>query len=90
MLTPSVYRPDVLVESAKQHDHPRYGEYVEYAKRRRHPMTFWDWLKAAQRQSRDLRSVLQKQIDEPGCVNPLSNRTSKAIVKRAPHRTLWE
>jgi hypothetical protein len=73
--TPQVFTPDPLDKPADD-EHPRYREYVAYAKRRRFPLPFWEWLESDEAQKNHKRSLsrLQKLIDEPYCQSPLKRR----------------
>ena len=55
--------------------HPRRDEYAAYCRRRRFPLSFWDWLSHGEVIPK--RTELQALMDQPYCVSPLRLRRIK-------------
>jgi hypothetical protein len=85
--TPSVFNPGALDgRSTAPDEHPRYREYVAYARMRRHSLAFWDWLKADKEYQGRQRDWLHQEINRPGCASPLRRRR----VRRGPQRPIYD
>ena len=63
-----------LPDWAKTINHPRRDEYVAYCRRRRFPLSFWDWLSHGEQVK---PNDLQALMDQPYCMSPLRLRRIK-------------